>query len=220
MRGLLFIPVLIGVLGLGYWFMNQESLQEDVLGQIKHLKGSFFSQAKPPRHESSPRETPAGQDQPPVREAPPPAAAKAPAVNFTGLYREEKTAALLRLRQVRGSLEGQYAPPGNYASLYRFKGKADGHTARFDLKISGLLWHCTLEVEDDDSLTLRGRRDMDAMMQAYGQDGRLPNGNLIMSPRSAEQKRADALRLQKRREEITKSVETVLLGTFERIETQ
>lgn len=157
------------------------------------------------------------RERPPVQEAA--MITKEPSESWSGYWGEKTTSALLRLRQAGVSLSGDYAPSGDRAALCRFKGAVEGDTARFDVKIRGQLWHCTLE-RDGNTTMLRGRKDMDALLDAYGKDDRLPNGAVIIAPRNADRRREDAARLQRKREEIRKAAAPVLLGTFERIEVQ
>lgn len=195
MRGLLFIPILIGALVVAHWFMNQENLQGSIPGNL-FGKGAFFSQEKAP-----------------VREV----AANEPGVNFSGLWMDAKTSAMLKLKQVKGNLTGVYAPVGDRALVYQFRGKIEGDTARFDLKMRGDVYHCVLESEGD-GVVLHAQRDMGVMLSNYSQDGRMANGALVISPRSAEQRAEDRARLQKKREEIKKAAANpVVLGNFERI---
>jgi hypothetical protein len=202
MRGLFLIPVMIiGIVVAAHWFLSQDDLPGNLFGQGSIFsKGKFFSQEKPPSRKAVLTTTTPGMD-------------------FSGLWMDEKTSALLRLRQTRGSLSGEYAPPGDRAALCRFRGKAEGDSARFDLKVQGQLYHCSLEREGDTAV-LYGRKDMDALLNAYGQDSKMPNGALLITPRSAEQRIEDRKRLSRKREEIKKAVAPVVLGTFELVETK
>lgn len=158
----------------------------------------------------------------PKQPAPPPPAAierqEPRKDHWSGIW-GAKSSALLRLRQIEdGSIVGEYLPPRGRAVLCRFTGgMVEGDTARFDVKIDGTLWHLEL-VRSGDSATLRGRKDMNALLDAYGRDGRPASGALIISPRSWEQTITERERLQRKREEIRRAGEIVPLGTFERIE--
>jgi hypothetical protein len=142
-----------------------------------------------------------------------------PGEDWSGLWGEAKSQALLRLRHgVNGSLAGDYVPHGDRAVICRFSGgSVQGELGRFDLKMNGKLWHCTLE-RSGNTLTLRGRRDVDALFKEYGDDHRLPNGIVMITPRSTAQRAQDAQRLARKREEIKKAANPVILGIFERIE--
>ena len=141
-----------------------------------------------------------------------------PRESWSGYWGEKTTSALLRLREAGGNLSGDYVPSGDRAALCRLsKGAVEGDIARFDMNMRGQRWHCTLE-RDGNTATLRGRKDMDALLDADGKDDRLPKGAIVISPRSREQKIEDRDRLQRRRQEIRKAAEPVVIGTFERIE--
>ncbi len=144
-----------------------------------------------------------------------------PREDWSGIWGEKTSSALLRLRHKEdGSLIGEYAPPRDRAVLCPFsQGMVEGDTARFDVRIDAQLWHCRL-VRSGNSATLRGRKDMDALLDACGKDDRMPNGGLIISPRNWDKRVQTTARLQRKREEIRQAAAPLLLGVFERIEVQ
>lgn len=235
MRGILIIAALIAVIALAHWFTTHGRRHLDAAGDWFSLPRSMISKAgsvmsRTPtsrtitarsttaRSRRPAAEEPLSEDDEPQRSRSGSAPASEPPPDFSGVWKDEKNLALLRLKQVRSTLAGEYAPAGDRALVYQFQAKLqeDMDTARFDLKMSGVLHHCTLEWEDD-SLVLRGQKDLAAMMSEYSMDGRLPNGMLVITRKSKEERALDRARLQKKRQEITKALDPVELGRFERI---
>jgi hypothetical protein len=227
MRGLVIIPVLIGAVALFQWFMTHGMRNVTALGDWFTLPKSVLSTTTTPRSG-----TPRTAKSAPARSAgvypgdlsaearrakadPLPEAGE-PGPDFSGIWMDQKNSAILRLKQVRSTLAGEYAPAGDMAAVYQFKATVQDDAVRFDLKMAGALYHCTLEWEED-SLVLRARKDIGIMLSTYSMDNRLPNGVVVIAPKTKEQRARYRAELQKKRDEIKKAVDPVVLGRFDRI---
>jgi hypothetical protein len=145
--------------------------------------------------------------------------AREPGEDWSGIWAEAKSAALLKLKHgLDDRLSGEYMPPGNRPIVCRFGGRVEGEAASFPLKINGKLWNCTL-TKRGGTLTLSGCKDVEALLQGYVTDDRMPNGVLIINPRDGQKRREDEARLQQKREEIKRAGgEVTTFGTFKRVE--
>jgi hypothetical protein len=140
----------------------------------------------------------------------------APHEDWSGIWEQKKTWALLRLNHAfDDSLSGEYVPLADRPIISRFKGRVEGDIARFDLKVQNVLWHATLQ-RNGNRGTLRGYRDVEALLKEYGNYDRFPNGVLSISPRNAVKRLEDTTLLAQKRQEIKNAGKPVLLGVFER----
>jgi hypothetical protein len=145
--------------------------------------------------------------------------AREPGEDLSGMWAEVKSSALLRLKHgMDDRLSGEYVPPGDRPIICRFSGMVQGQEARFDLKLNRKMYHCVLE-NNGGKLTLKGRKDVDALFKDYAMHDRMPSGVLIISPRNPLLRLQDQGVLTQKRNEIRRAGrEVTTFGTFVRIE--